>query len=256
MINHYFRLFSSSLLIFLPMVAVVPRVVGQNATDIIRQVEQNLRGDCSYTEMKMTTVRPRYTREITMKGWSSGQDYALIVITSPARDQGTAFLKRKNEMWNYVPSIDRTVKMPPSMMSQSWMGSDFTNDDLVRGLSIVNDFTHRLTGETTLDEHHCYIIELTPRPDVPVVYDRVIYYVDTHYLLPVRVMNYDEKGKLVNTIYFRDFRKAGARTIPFEMEMVPENKPGHRTILTTLKADFSIKLSEDFFTIQNLTRVK
>ena len=143
----------------------------QDPREIIRQMENNMRGTSSYTEMTMETVRPRYTREISMRSWSLGDDYSLIVVTAPARDQGTAFLKRGNEIWNYVPNIDRTVKMPPSMMSQSWMGSDFTNDDLVRGSSTVDDYTHQLLSEETVDGHACYVIEMTPKPETPVAYE-------------------------------------------------------------------------------------
>jgi hypothetical protein len=114
--------------------------MAQDPADIIRRMEDNMRGDASYTEMTMEVVRPRYTREISMRSWTLGDDFALINITAPARDEGTGFLKRGNDIWNYVPNIDRTIKMPPSMMSQSWMGSDFTNDDLVQGTSRVDDF--------------------------------------------------------------------------------------------------------------------
>ena len=100
--------------------------MAEDPQEILRRVEDNMRGNTSYTELTMTTIRPRFTREISMKSWSLGEDYAIILITAPARDQGTAFLKRGREIWNFVPSIERTVKMPPSMMSQSWMGSDFS----------------------------------------------------------------------------------------------------------------------------------
>ncbi|MBW6498950.1 MAG: outer membrane lipoprotein-sorting protein [Bacteroidales bacterium] len=153
---------SATILIFSEAAAQDPR-------EILRKVEDNMRGDASYTEMTMTTVRPRYTREISMRSWSLGDDFALIMITAPARDQGTAFLKREKEIWNFVPSIDRTVKMPPSMMSQSWMGSDFTNDDLVRGSSTIDDFTHRLLRSETMNGHDCRVLELKPKPEAPVV---------------------------------------------------------------------------------------
>lgn len=247
-----------ALLLFIILPAIFPafQARSQDATAIIRQVDENMRGDASYTEMTMTTVRPRYTREIAMKGWSLGNDYSLILITAPARDNGTAFLKRKNEIWNYVPTIDRTVKMPPSMMSQSWMGSDFTNDDLVRGISIVDDYTHIYLGAELIDGRNCHIIELKPKPDTPVVYERVVYRVDAEFLLPVKVLNYDETGALISTVHFRDFRQMGGRLLPAIMEMIPENKKGNSTLVTTIKADFGIKLTEAFFSMQNLTTIK
>jgi len=221
--------------------------------EIIRRMEDKMRGDASYTEMTMETVRPRYTRNVRMKSWSLGEDFALILITEPARDKGTSFLKRGNEIWNYVPNIERTVKMPPSMMSQSWMGSDFTNDDLVRGVSIVNDYNHTMIGDEIADGHACYVIELIPKPETPVVFEKVIYWVSKQYFLPVRVENYDENNKLITTIHFKEIRSMGGREIPTVMEMIPEDKKGQKTVLTTHNADFDIEIREDFFSVQNLT---
>jgi outer membrane lipoprotein-sorting protein len=229
---------------------------GQDAKEILRRMEYNMRGDASYAEMTMETVRPRYTREISMRSWSLGDDFALIYVTAPARDQGTAFLKRRNEIWNFVPNIDRTVRMPPSMMSQSWMGSDFSNDDLVRGVSVIEDYDHELAGSETIDGLECYKIELEPHPETPVVYEKVIYWVSKEYYLPVKVENYDEYGDLVSTIHFRDIKTIGGRPMPSVMEMIPEDRRGHRTILTYHEADFDIDLSEGFFSIQNLTSIR
>ncbi len=228
----------------------------QDAKEIIRRMEDNMRGDASYQEMTMETVRPRYTREITMKAWSLGDDYALIYITAPARDEGTAFLKRGNEIWNYQPNIDRTVRMPPSMMSQSWMGSDFSNDDLVRGVSTVDDYDHELIGTETIAGEECYKIEMIPHPETPVVYEKVIYWVSKKYYLPLKAENYDELDNLVSTMNFREIKQLGGRYMPTVIEMIPEDKRGQKTILVTHEADFSIDISEDFFSIRNLTEIR
>lgn len=233
-----------------------PPILAQDATSIIRQMDNKMRGETSFTEMTMTTVRPRYTREISFKAWSLGDEYSLVLIAAPARDKGTAFLKRKNEMWNYIPSIDKTVKMPPSMMSQSWMGSDFTNDDLVRGISIVDDYIHSLKSPEAIEGRPCHVIELIPKPDTPVVYEKVEYWIDKEYLLPLKVLNYDERGELANTMFFKEIKEMGGRMIPTIMELVPENKPGHKTSVITTSADYSIKFNQDYFSIQNLTTVK
>ena len=209
-------------------------------------MENNIRGDASYTEMTMETARPRYTREISMKSWTLGDDFALIYVTAPARDEGTAFLKRGNEIWNYVSNIDRMVKMPPSMMSQSWMGSDFSNDDLVRGISIIDDYDHELLGDETVDGQECYKIELTPYPETPVVYEKVLYWVSREYYLPVKVENYDEYGVLVSTIHFSDVKTMDGRPMPSVMEMIPEDKRNHRMLITYNEADFGIDISEGF----------
>ena len=226
----------------------------QDPADIIRRMEDNMRGDASYTEMTMEVVRPRYTREISMRSWTMGDDYALINITAPARDEGTGFLKRGNDIWNYVPNIDRTIKMPPSMMSQSWMGSDFTNDDLVQGTSRVDDFSHELMGTETVDGRECYVIEMIPHPEAPIVYEKVIAWVITDLYLPAKIENYDEHDDLVSTINFREIQTLGGRQIPTVVEMIPEDKSGQRTVMTTHEADFNIDISQDFFSIENLTR--
>ena len=120
---------------------------GLSADEIIRKADEKSRGLSSQGSMTMTVVRPDWTRTITMKVWSKSREYSLVLITAPSRDKGLVFLKIKTEMWNWVPSIDKTIKIPPSMMLQSWMGSDFTNDDLVKQSSIVVDYTHKLLGK-------------------------------------------------------------------------------------------------------------
>lgn len=228
----------------------------QSARSILERVEQNMRGDASYSEMTMKTVRPRYTREITMKSWTLGDDYALVYVTSPARDEGTATLKRGSDMWSYNPNVDRTIRMPPSMMSQSWMGSDFSNDDLVEGTSIVDDYELTLLGEETVNGHQCYKIQLIPHPETPVVYDKVIYWVSKEYYLPVKVENYDDRGELASTLNFREFKTMGGRIVPAVMEMIPHDRQGHKTIITKHKVDFSIRLSPEFFSTENLTSIE
>lgn len=228
----------------------------QDPKAIMQRVEDNMRGDASYMEMSMETVRPRYTREISMKSWSMGDDYSLILVTAPARDEGTSFLKRGNEIWNYVPNIDRTVKMPPSMMSQSWMGSDFSNDDLVQGSSTVDDFDHTLLGKETIDGVECYKIKMVPHPETPVVYEKVIRWISTADYLPVKIENYDEYGDLVSTIEFGEVKTLGGRKIPSLMVMTPHDKNGHKTIIRTHKADFSVSLNSRFFSQQNMRNVR
>ncbi len=233
--------------------------VNVNAQDpkaIIEKMEENLRGESSYNEMTMKTVRPRYTREISMKAWTLGDDYSLILVTAPARDEGTSFLKRKNEIWNYVPNIDRTVKMPPSMMSQSWMGSDFTNDDLVQGSSTVEDYDHQLLGKETIDGVECYKVEMIPHPETPVVYEKIIRWVSTGYYLPVKVEHYNEFGELVSTIEFSEVKNLGGRDFPTVMEMTPHDKEGHKTIITTHKADFGVELNTNFFSQRNMREIR
>ncbi|WP_084555808.1 outer membrane lipoprotein-sorting protein [Alkaliflexus imshenetskii] len=251
-----------SLLVFrLTMMAItlfcfVAISVADNPVEIIRKMEQRMQGNSSYAEMTMKTVRPRYTREVSMKAWSKGDDFSLIFITAPARDKGTGFLKRGKEIWNFVPSIDRTIKMPPSMMSQSWMGSDFSNDDLVRGSSTVEDYQHKLLRTELFNGRDCYVIELVPLPEAAIVYDKVLIWVDKKEYIQMKVENYDEFGDCVSTITFSDIRMMGGREIPAIMEMVPHDKSGHKTVIETHHIEFDIPIQDSFFSQQNLRSLK
>ena len=228
----------------------------QTAAEIIDRMEDVMRGESSVAEMTMTIERPRYTREISMKAWSMGEDFSLILITAPARDQGTTYLKRRNEIWNYVPNIDRTIKMPPSMMSQSWMGSDFTNDDLVRESSTVDDYEHRILREEEYNGRDAWVLELIPKPDTPIVYGKVLMWVDKEHYIQLRVENYDQQDELANTIEFSEIGEMGGRTFPAKMTLTPADKPDHQTIMEYRNLEFDVDLSESFFTQQNMRRVR
>jgi outer membrane lipoprotein-sorting protein len=228
----------------------------QTAYEIIKKAEDNARGQQAYGEMKMTIERPKWTREIIMKTWTKGDDYSLVVVTSPARDKGTAFLKRDKEIWNWQPSIDRSIKMPPSMMMQSWMGSDFTNDDLVKQSSMTTDFTHELIGKEVVDGRNCYVIEMIPKPDAAVVWGKIKMWVDDKDFLELKVEFYDEDDYLVNTMYGKNIMTLGGRTLPTKLELIPADKPNQKTIVEQLAIDFDVEVSDDFFSVQNLKRVK
>ena len=193
--------------LLLSLLFISGSISAQDAKEIIRKADEKAHGTTSsYTEIKMAIIRPTWKREMTMKTWSKGDDYSLILITGPARDKGIAYLKRKNEMWNWQPTIDRVVKMPPSMMTQSWMGSDFTNDDLVRQSSMVNDYTHKLLGSETIEGRDCYKIELTPKDNTAVVWGKLIMWVDKAEYINLKVEYYDEDGYLVNTMLGKNLK--------------------------------------------------
>jgi outer membrane lipoprotein-sorting protein len=191
-----------------------------------------------------------------MKSWSKGQDYSMILITEPAKERGQAFLKRDKEMWNWLPSIDRMIKIPPSMMMQSWMGSDFTNDDLVRESSIVKDFTHYLEGEETIRGYEAYRIRLDPKPDAAVVWGKIVIWVSKEDLLELKAEFYDEDGYLVNTMHLSDIREMGGRKLPTHWEMIPADEEGKKTVLQLISADFTVDIEESFFSQQNLKRLR
>jgi len=242
------------LLTFLLAVAVAT-VSAQDATEIVRKADEKLRGTSSYAELTMTIVRPTWTREVSMKSWSLGNEYALIKITAPARDRGTATLKRQKEIWNWQPTINRVIKLPPSMMMQSWMGSDFTNDDLIQESSIVTDYEHVLQGTEEINGRTCYRIELTPKPDAPVVWGHIITWISQDEYLQLRTEFYDEDDYLVNTMYGKDVKTLGGKLLPAILEMVPADEEGHKTVVEYKSLDFGVDLQTSFFSVQNMKRI-
>lgn len=241
-------------LVFL-MIPFSGLLYGQDATEIIRQMDEKMRGESLEAEVSMTIMRPDWERTISMKSWSRGSEYSLILITAPARDEGTAYLKRGNEIWNWVPNVGRTIKMPPSMMMQSWMGSDFTNDDLVRESSVVTDYEHELVGEETIEGYECYKIEMTPKPDAPVVWERVDVWVSKDEYLQLRSEFYDEFGDLINVMKGMNVKEFDGRMIPARMEMIPQDKEGHKTVMEYQSMEFNEGIPESFFSVQNMRRV-
>jgi outer membrane lipoprotein-sorting protein len=231
-------------------------VNAQDAAEIIRRAEDKLRGASSYSEMKMTVVRPDWSREVALKSWSVGTEKSLILITGPARDKGVAFLKRDQEIWNWQPTIDRTIKMPPSMMMQSWMGSDFTNDDLVRESSILQDYNHSILGEEMMGDRKCWKIELQPKADAAVVWGKIIMWIDKADYLQLKTTFYDEDGYLVNTMQGKAIKLLGGKLLPSILEVIPAEEEGHKTILEYISLDFEVNLKDDFFSVQNMKRVR
>lgn len=246
---------SFSVLILLTLSLTLP-VAAQDATEIVQKAYDQMQGESSRAEMTMKIIRPDWERSVSMKAWSKGHDYSLILITAPARDEGSAYLKRGNEIWNWLPDINRTIKMPPSMMSQSWMGSDFSNNDLVREASMVDDYTHTLLGDSTIRGYETYKIEMQPKPDAPVVWSKVITYISKDDYLQLKAEFYDEDGALVRVMEGSDIQEMGGRMIPARMEMIPLDDEGHKTVIIYQDIEFNIGMETGFFSIQNMKRVE
>ena len=224
--------------------------------EIVKQADEKFRGQSSQGTLTMTIQRPTWSRTISMKNWTLGTQYSLIYITEPAKERGQVFLKRGNEMWNWVPSIERMIKIPPSMMMQSWMGSDFTNDDLVKESSLVKDYDPTLLGQETLEGYNCYKIQLIPHEDAAVVWGKIIMWVSDKDFLWLKGEYYDEDNDLVNTEILSDIKKMDDRIMPTHLEMIPEDKPGQKTIMIFENIKFNVKLDESFFSQQNMKRIR
>jgi outer membrane lipoprotein-sorting protein len=229
---------------------------GQTAKEIVTKAEDNIRGLSSKMEMNIQIIRPSWTRSMNVKAWSKSEQYSMMIITAPAKDAGTVFLKRIKEIWNWLPGIERVVKLPPSMMSQSWMGTDFTNDDLVKASSRIDDYIHKIVGDSIIEGHKCWKIEMIPLPEAAVVWSKVNMWIDQKEYLELRLEFYDEDEKLVNVLQCSDIRNIGGRTIPTKMEMIPVEKKGQETVITYTNAVFNQPITEDFFTTQNMKKIQ
>jgi len=230
--------------------------IAQDATEIVKKADELMRAKSSYTEITMNIVKPDWSREMGMKVWALEPDYSMIYITEPARDKGTVTLKRKTEVWNWLPSAQKVIKIPPSMMLQSWMGSDFTNDDLVKESSVIKDYTHKLIGEENVDGLDCYKIQLTPKPDAGVVWGKIIAWIAKDSYLEPKVEYYDEDGFMVKQFIGSNLQKMDGRNIFTHWEMIPEDKPGNKTIMDYNKIQFNIDTKESFYSEQNMKRVR
>ncbi|GBD87234.1 hypothetical protein BMS3Abin03_01161 [bacterium BMS3Abin03] len=245
------KIFFLLLFVFVPFL-----LFGQNATEIVKKANDLVMGKTSQGINKMKVVRPDWSREVTMKVWSKGTDYYMILITAPAREKGQVFLKRKNELWNWMPSIGRMIKIPPSMMMQSWMGSDFTNDDLLKESSIVVDYTHKIIGSEKVDGYDCYKIELTPKPNAAVVWGKILMWVSKKGYYELQIEYFDETGTLINKQLGSEIKKMGSRTLPTKFTMIPMDKKGNKTILKLINVVFNKPIPDRFFSQQNMKRLR
>jgi len=242
---------------YVPLVLplIVYATTAQKADDIIRQSESMLRGKTSTGTYEMTIVTPEYTRRMEMNTWWDDEgDRSLIEVTAPRREAGNKWLKIGREMWNYLRATETTIKIPPSMMLQSWNGSDFTNDDLARESSLADDYTHSLLSEEVINGEECWKIVSKPKPDAAVVWGYIYTWVRKKDNLPSVSQYYDERGKLVRYMVFGDYRNIGGRVIPTKWVMHNKAKEGHRTEFVIKRAAFDIRIPDAKFSFRELER--
>jgi hypothetical protein len=223
-----------------------------DATEIVDCVDRIMRGESSRGIATMEVSTENWSRAMEMQMWSLGTDHALVRILSPRKDAGTATLKAGNEIWNYLPRVDRTIKIPASLMSASWMGSHFTNDDLVKESRLIEDYEITLAYEGDRDGVAVWEFDLIPRPEAPVVWGRIAYQVRKNDTMPVYARYYDEDGVLVRTMTFFDYRQLGGRLVPAAMRVVPEDKPGEFTEVRYSELEFDVALDEEYFSLRRL----
>ncbi|MCZ6677244.1 MAG: outer membrane lipoprotein-sorting protein [Candidatus Poribacteria bacterium] len=220
---------------------------------IVKRIDELYRSQTSYADMEMQIVTPHWERTLALEVWTKGMDRTFILITSPKKEKGVATLRIGNEMWNYLPKANKVMKLPPSMMMGSWMGSDFTNDDLVKESSMLTDYTYQLITPEEAESDHLYI-QLVPKEDSPIVWGKLVVAVRRDDLVPVWQHFYDEKGRLMRVMNFKDVKPFDGKTIPAVMEMIPQNKEGHKTVIRYLDAEFDKFIDEKIFTRRNLRK--
>jgi len=228
-----------------------------SATDIVKKADEKFNGEkSSIMVMSMTIVRPTWQRTVEFKNWSLGRENALTLITAPAKDAGQTFLKRGSEMWSWNAAINRLIKLPPSMMSQGWMGSDYTNDDILKESSVVTDYSHEIVGEEKIGDRLCYKIKMTAREEAAIVWGHQIRWIDEKDFLVLRAELYDEDGSLVRTEIGSDLKTFDGRTIPAKLELLPAEEPGNKTLVEIKDIKFNVPLEDSFFSQQNMKRVR
>ncbi len=220
----------------------------ERAIEIIDEMEALYQGASSSATMTMIVETPQYERTMEMEASSIGTEKSFIRILSPRKDRGIATLKLDMEMWNFLPKINRVIKVPPSMMMGSWMGSDFTNDDLVKQTTLTEEYS--LTLEET-DEH--FTIILVPKEETVTVWGKIDYIVNKEYMVPVAQNFYDDNGEIIRKLEFSELKDFSGRMVPSRLEMIPMNKEGHKTIVIYDKLEFDPPdVDESVFTLRNL----
>ncbi len=234
-----------------------------DARTVASRVEDTLRGKSAYMEAAMTIESPRLPapRTVRFRSWDDRPSRrSFIRILAPAKDRGTGFLKLHPNLWSYIPRVERTLRIPPSMMLQSWMGSDFTNDDLVRESSQLDDYDHRLLGVDAHPHGHserrALVLEYIPHEDAPVVWGRIVTWVDSTQYAPLRSQYYDEDGDHLRTMEFSEIRFVQSRPFPHRWSMRPLEKPGHRTVIEIDTIRFDESFESRIFTTRHLKQVE
>jgi outer membrane lipoprotein-sorting protein len=228
------------------------RAADPTVEELLDATDDVARAGTSIVTMTMQVKTSRYERTVRMKAWSEGEDKSLVVIEAPEKEKGVATLMVDDQIWNYLPKVDRTMKLPASMMSGSWMGSHVTNDDLIKSSRLADDFTATVTGRPTGTTGN-WTIDLVPKSDAAIVWGKVSVRVQAD-RMPLDIRYYDEKGTLVRTMAFEDVRDVGGRRMPARMVITPADKPGEQTSITYDEATFDVVLPPETFTLQSLKR--
>ena len=257
------RLLSIALL---PLLAASPAWAEEDArpldaAEIVRRAEDSLRGSTAQMKAKMNITTPRWKRELQYRSWDDrGQDRSFTRILAPKKDRGTGFLRLGNTLWTYLPRVERTTRIPPSMMLQPWMGSDFTNDDLARESSLVDDYVPTLLDGREFEGEPAWGVQLVPREQAPVVWSKLELWLQRESYAPLVFLYYDEpdpgRFELIRKLQFSDIRQVAGRPVPHYWKMEPLDKPGHSTTVTLEQIVLDAALDDALFTQEHLKRAE
>lgn len=224
----------------------------RDAGAILDQVDDLFRGRSSQGRATMTVTTAHWTRALTLEFWNRGTDRSLVRIVAPQKEKGTATLRVGNDLWNYLPKVKRTIKLPSSMLQASWMGSHFTNDDLVKESRMTQDYTFTITFDGTRDGQRSLEITCTPRPDAAVVWGQVVVRVREPDHLPLAALFYDEHLQLARTMTYADVRPLGGRELPTRLVVVPTDAPAESTVVVYEDIHFDAPLADEAFSLRAL----
>lgn len=222
-----------------------------DAAQLVRKAMDHWRGTTSYSEMTMTIHRPDWERSMSMRAWSQGDKLSLVRVTAPAKDAGNGTLLNDNEMWIFSPKVNRIIKVPSSMMSQSWMGSDFSNKDISKSTDILKQYDHQLTDTSEQDGHVVYTVTSIPHEDAPVVWGKEVLIIRDDYVL-LEEQYWDQDGKLVKKLHTEDVAEMGGRAVARVMRMGEIDKPLEWTLMTVDDIRFDLDIPANTFTLSNL----
>jgi hypothetical protein len=234
------------------LLSVVESLQAMEVQELVRHIDSLWRGETSQARMTMIVKTRRYQRSMTMDAWSRGKDYSLVVIRQPVKDRGIATLKVKENIWNYLPKINRVTKVPSSMMSGSWMGSHFTNDDLVKESTFEDDYDSSISLEGERDGRSIYELTSLPKPNAAVVWGKVVMEIEQQTLAPYKASYYDEEGVLVRTLTFDQAKLIDGRSVPMRLRLQPQEKPDESTVIRYDAIEFGVPLETSFFSLRNL----
>lgn len=243
------RVLLLSLLVLLAPLSVASEDI--DARKIVRDAIDHWRGISSYSEMTMIIHRPDWERSMTMSAWTKGQDHSLVRVLEPKKDRGNGTLTDDKNMWTYSPKINRVIKIPSSMMGQSWMGSDFSNKDVSRTDDIVDEYTHRILNVSEVDGETVYEIESIPHDDAAVVWGREIMSIRQDHIVLEHAF-YDQDGELVKRLVTLKIDEMGGRQIATQQRMIKTDDPDEWTELLVVTVDYDVDLPDSLFTRSSL----